>query len=85
MGKKCTVVIHVKSGSSHHLVITAYQDSLSQACFFVSNGAGPEKGAITKGLFSSLESLKPLSSLESLESGPILLCFPPSWGSLESL
>ena len=50
--------------------------------------SGPEKGVITKGLFSpeeSLESLKSLHSLESLEDGQILLWFPESWGSLEPL
>ena len=46
-----------------------------------SPGSGPEKGVITKGVFSleeSLESLKSLGSLESLESGRILICFPQS-------
>ena len=41
--------------------------------------SGPEKGVITKGVFSlaeSLESLKSLDSLESLENGQILLYFP---------
>ena len=50
--------------------------------------SGPEKGVITKGVFSvaeSLESLKSLDSLESLENGRILLCFPLSGGSLETL
>ena len=50
--------------------------------------SGPEKGVITKGVFSreeSLESLKTLNSLESLENGRILLCFPQSGSSLESL
>ena len=50
--------------------------------------SGPEKGVITKGVFSlegSLESLKSLNALESLEDGRILLCFPQSGGSLESL
>ena len=50
--------------------------------------SGPEKGVITKGVFSlaeSLESLKFLDSLESLENGRILLCFPQSGGSLETL
>ena len=40
--------------------------------------SGPEKGVITKEVFSveeSLESLKSLVSLESLENGRILLCF----------
>ena len=49
---------------------------------------GPEKGVITKGVFSleeSLESLKSLNSRESLESGWIRLCFPQSGDSLESL
>ena len=52
------------------------------------NFPGPEKGVITKGVFSleeSLESLNALDSLESLEYGRILLCFPQSGGSLESL
>ena len=50
--------------------------------------SGPEKGVITKGVFSleeSLESLKSLDSLESLENGRSLLYFPQSGGSLESL
>ena len=50
--------------------------------------SGPEKGVITKWVFSleeSLESLKSLDSLESLENGGILLCFPESGGSLKSL
>ena len=49
---------------------------------------GPEKGVITKGVFSleeSLESLKSLHSLEFLENGRILLYFPPSEDSLKSL
>ena len=40
---------------------------------------GRKKGVIAKGVFS-LE-----DSLESLENGRILLCFPQSGGSLESL
>ena len=50
--------------------------------------SGPEKGVITKGVFSlekSLESLKSLNSLESLEHGRNLLSFPQSGGSLETL
>ena len=60
--------------------------------------SGPEKGVITKGVFSleiittgvsslekSLESLKSLKSLESLENGRNLLCLPQSGGSLETL
>ena len=53
-----------------------------------SRRSGPEKGVITKGIFSleeSLESLKSLNSLESLENGRILLCFPESGDSLKSL
>ena len=53
-----------------------------------SSSSGPEKGAITKGVFSlekSLESLESLNSLESLENGRNLLSFPQSGGSLESL
>ena len=41
--------------------------------------SGPEKGVITKGVLSLAE------SLESLENGRILLCFPQSGGSLETL
>ena len=44
-----------------------------------------EKGVIIKGVFSLEDSLGPLeslSSLESLETGRILLCFPHSRGSL---
>ena len=47
-----------------------------------------EKGVITQGVFSveeSLNSPKRLNSLESLENGQIILCFPQSGGSLESL
>ena len=49
-----------------------------------------EKGTISKGVFSLEESLESLASLNSLEAlslgnGRILLCFPQSWGSLESL
>ena len=50
--------------------------------------SGPEKGVITKGVFSleeSLESLNSLNSLESLENGRSLLYFPQSGGSLKSL
>ena len=50
--------------------------------------SGPDKGIITKGVFlleESLESLKSLDFLESLENGWILLCFPESAGSPESL
>ena len=53
--------------------------------------SGPEKGVITKGVFSlqepleSLKSLKSLNSLESLENGRLLLCFPQSGDSQESL
>ena len=47
-----------------------------------------EKGVITRGVFpleESLEFLKSLNSLEFLENGRILFCFPQSGGSLESL
>ena len=44
--------------------------------------SGAEKGVITKGVVSLEESLQ---SLESPENGQILLCFPQSGGSLESL
>ena len=44
--------------------------------------AEAEKGVIAKGVFS-LE--KSLESLEALRSGRILICFPHSGGSLESL
>ena len=47
--------------------------------------SGPEKGVITKGVFSLEESLESLNSLESLETGRTLLYFPQSWGFLESL
>ena len=47
--------------------------------------SGPEKGVITQGVFSLEKSLESLNSLESLENGRILLCFPESGGSLESL
>ena len=49
--------------------------------------SGPEKGVITKGVFSpekSRESLKSLNSLESLENGRSLY-FPESGESLKSL
>ena len=57
-------------------------------CRITPHNSGPEKGLITKGVFSleeSLESLKSLNSLESLENGRILLCFPQCDGSLKSL
>ena len=41
-----------------------------------------EKGVITKGGFSPEKSPESLNSLESLENGRILLCFPESGGSL---
>ena len=50
--------------------------------------SGPEKGVITKGVFSlekALESLKSLDSLESLENGRNHLSFPQSGGPLETL
>ena len=46
---------------------------------------GTEKGVIAKGVFSLEESLESLESLNSLENGRILLCFPQSGGSLETL
>ena len=49
--------------------------------------SGPEKGVITKGVFSleeSLESLKSLNSLESLKNGRSLLCVH-SVGVLQNL
>ena len=49
---------------------------------------GAEKGVTTKGVFSleeSLKSRKSLNSLDSLENGQILLCFPQSGSSPESL
>ena len=49
---------------------------------FVFFGSGAEKGVNTKGVFSLEESLESLNSLESLENGRILLCFPQSGGSL---
>ena len=52
----------------------------------------PAKGVTTEGVFSLEESLESLKisedlskSLESPENGRILLCFPHSGGSLESL
>ena len=47
--------------------------------------SGPEKGVITKGVFSLEESLESLKSLESLENGRILSYFPESGDSLKSL
>ena len=51
--------------------------------------SGLEKGVVTKGVFSlaeSLESLKSLDSLKkSLENGRVLLRFPESGGSPETL
>ena len=47
-----------------------------------------KKGSLRKGVFSleeCLEALKSLNSLESLDDGRMLLCFPLSGGSLESL
>ena len=48
-------------------------------------GSGPEEGVNTKGVFSLEESLESLNSLEALENGRILFCFPQSGSSLESL
>ena len=62
--------------------------SLTLPHFGTKMNSGPEKEVTTKGVFSlaeSLESLKFLDSLESLENGRILLCFPQSGGSLETL
>ena len=69
--------------------ISALKDSLRPGCATVleivgaklskTSQSGPEKGVITKGVLSleeSLESLKSLYSLEPLENGRILLCFP---------
>ena len=47
--------------------------------------SGQEKGVIMKGVFSLAESLESLTSLDSLENGRILLCFPQSRSSLETL
>ena len=50
--------------------------------------SGPEKGVITKRVFSleeALECLKSLHSVEPLENDRIVLYFPKSGGSLESL
>ena len=47
--------------------------------------SGPEKGVITKGVFSLEKSLESLNSLESLENGRNLLSFPQSENSLEAL
>ena len=59
------------------------------ACKMTDNdSSGTEKGVVTKGVFSlkeSPESPKSLNSPESLENAPILLCFPQSGGSLDSL
>ena len=49
--------------------------------------SGPERGVISKGVFSfeeSLESLKSLDHVDSPENGRIVLCFPQS-GALNSL
>ena len=43
------------------------------------------KKVITKGVSSLEESLESLKSLNSLENGRILDCFPQSGGSLKSL
>ena len=44
-----------------------------------------KEGFITEGVFSLVGSLESVNSLESLENGWVLLCFPHSGGSLESL
>ena len=51
----------------------------------LTNNSGPEKGVITKGVFSLEESLESLNSLESLEDGRPVLYSPQSGGSLKSL
>ena len=61
----------------------------SRACCYLRLGpvlSGPErKGHYEKGLFTGgITRISNLNSLESLENGRILLCFPQSGGSLES-
>ena len=44
-----------------------------------------EKGVITKGVLSLEESLESLKSLNALENGQMVLCFPDSGDCVESL
>ena len=55
---------------------------MAQVLFALS---GPEKGVVTKGVFSLAESLESRKSPNSLENGWFPLCFPQSGGSLKSL
>ena len=74
----------LRRGIIHVIVIVTGSKTTMRA----GTDSGPEKGVITKGVFSpekSLESLKSLDSLESLENGRNLLSFPQSGGSLETL
>ena len=61
---------------------------IPQKYFLTFAFSAPEKGVIAKGVFSvkeSLESLRSMNFLESLEHGRILLSFPESVDSLRSL
>ena len=73
---------NVRSGSGFSLLLSPFWRALRNCNHSLSGRgpknwnchlSGPEKGVITKGVFSlekSLESLKSLNSLESLENGP---------------
>ena len=71
------------------IVLTKARPLKQDKCPFTGCGpackSGPEKGVITKGVFSLEESLESLNSLESLENGRILLYFQESGDSLKSL
>ena len=67
-----------------HLVVQPLDPPYRAIGYSYSYLAQPEKGVITKGVFSLEKSLESLNSLESLGNDPILLCFPQSGDSLES-
>ena len=86
LGQMCQAV----AASSSSRLISA-PCVLSRNSYFLGlelASSGPEKGVITKGVLSmevSLEIPKSLHSRASLDNGQILLCFPQSETSLESL
>ena len=69
----------LRSIISHNCIVGQNNETATAMNLLLNLGAsfllsGPEKGVITKGVFSpeeSLESLRSLSSLESLENGRI--------------
>ena len=70
---------------AHHGVVTFFESGVRGYGFTKPISGKRRKGVITKGVFSLEKSLEPLKSLESLENGRGLLCFPQSGGSLKTL